>query len=239
MKLMYRLDAQAITLLTEVFLYESLSPSSKWSFINRLIVKLHNTNDARTFMDWRKIDRLPHAHSAINIVIPVRKHVKKFSKVKKSEIEYDLKYFTTKTVFKYEDTQGVIYPSTEPKSKDIMNKAEFIDKYELDGFNYQTVNDCIERLVPPTERYDNKLVRFLLVNMIICLYDPSQLEKMEKFDQIRKYEKNIIYYALSSLAYTAKTLESLLSIEGRTEIREQKNEYLATTPTTTLLTPQI
>jgi hypothetical protein len=50
---------------------------------------------------------------------------------------------------------------------------------------------------------------------------------MGQFDQIRKYDKNIIYYALSSLAYSAKVLESLLSIEGKTQIREQKNEYLS------------
>lgn len=223
---MYNLDESAIKLLTEVFLFESLSPSSNWSFINRLIVKLHDTNDARTFKDWLKIERLPHAHSAINIVVPVKQHVRKFSKTKKAEIQYDLRYFKVKTVFKYEDTIGSNYPSIESTSKLIMNKDEFIDKYELDNFDYAHVADCIEKLVPATERYDNELVRFLVTNIIVALYDPEQLGKMGKFDQIRKYDKNIIYYALSSLAYSAKVLESLLSIEGKTMIREQKNEYL-------------
>jgi hypothetical protein len=228
MNLIYKLDISAIKLLTEVFLLESLSPSSNWSFINRLIVKLHDTNDARTFDDWRKIDRLPHVHSAINIVIPVQQHVRKFSKLKDAEIEYNLRYFKTKPVYKYENTQGVNYPSIMSTSKFIMNKSEFIDKYELsDEFTYEEVSSCIEKLVPSTTKYDNKLVRFLVTNIIIALYDPIQLEKMGQFDQIRKYDKNIIYYALSSLAYSAKVLESLLSIEGKTQIREQKNEYLS------------
>lgn len=227
MNLIYKLDIPAIKLLTEIFLYESSSPCSKWSFINRLIVKLHGSNDARTFEEWRKIGRLPHVHSAISIVIPVKQHVKKFSKTKDAEIEYDLTYFKTKNVYKYEDTMGSEYPNIQPTTKFIMNKVEFIDKYELsEDFTYEEVQECVEKLIPSTTHYDNKLVRFLVTNIIVALYDPIQLEKMGQFDQIRKYEKNIIYYALSSLAYTAKMLESLLSIEGKTIIREQKNEYV-------------
>lgn len=228
MNVIYKLNPDNIKLLTDVFLIESLSPCSNWSFINRLIVKLHDTNDARPFTDWSKAERLPHVHSAINIVTPVRKHVRKYSKVKKKETEYNLRYFTTKTVYRYEDTKGASYPSIELGTKIIMNKDQFIDKYELDDFNYEEVHDCIQKLVPATNKYDNELVQFLVANMIICLYDPNELEKMQTFDQIKKYDKNIIYYALSSLSYAAKTLETLLSIDG-TKIREQKNEYLSST----------
>ena len=226
MNVIYKLNPTNIKLLTDVFLIESLSPCSNWSFINRLIVKLHDTNDARSFADWMRTERLPHAHSAINIVIPVQKHVKKFSKLKQKETEYDLRYFKTKTVFRYEDTIGANYPSIGLTAKKIMTKNEFVDKYELEEFNYEEVYDCVERLVPPTTRYDNELVRFLVLNMIVAIYNPQQLEKMQGFDQIRKYDKNIIYYALSSLTYSAKVLESLLSVQD-TLIREQKNEYLA------------
>lgn len=225
MNVIYNLNPTNIKLLTDVFLLESLSPCSNWSFINRLIVKLHDTNDARVFNDWSKVERLAHAHSAINIVIPVQKHVKKYSKAKKKETEYDLRFFRTKTVFRYEDTIGATYPSIELGVKVIMNKDEFMDKYELEDFNYEEICDCIDKVVPATTKYDNELVRFLVSHIILALYNPDELDKMQKFDQIKKYEKNIIYYALSSIAYSAKVLESMLSISG-TKIREQKNEYL-------------
>ncbi len=225
MHLIYKLDESAIKTLTEVFLIESLSPSSNWSFINRLIVKLHNTNDARSFDDWRKINRLPHVHSAISIITPVKKHVKKLNKKKDQELEYDLRYYTTKNVYRYEDTQGVEYPSIELKTKEIINKDDFMNMYEIDNLDYNTVKQCVTKLVPSTDRYDNELVRFLITNIIIGLYNPIELEKMEQFDQIKKYNKNIIYYALSSLAYSAKILEDLL-ITKDTQVREQKNEYL-------------
>lgn len=225
---MYNLDSGAINLLKEVFLFESLSPSSDWSFINRLIVKLHDTNDARSFNDWRKIDRLPHAHSAINIVIPMNQHVRKYSKTKKSEIEYDLRYFKTRTVFKYENTMGDNYPSIELKDKQIMYKDQFLLKCGLEQFDYELVAKYIESVIPATPRYDNELVRFLVTNIITAIYEPDKLCEMGKFDQIRLYHKNIIYYALSSLAYSAKILENLLAIEGVTQIREQKNEYVTT-----------
>ena len=225
MNVIYNLNPQNIKLLTDVFLIESLSPCSNWSFINRLIVKLHGTNDARVFNDWSKLNRLPHVHSAINIVIPVKKHVKKFSKTKKRETEYDLRFFKTKTVYRFEDTRGEVIPSIELGTKKVMSKSQFIDTYELDDFNYETVWECIEKLVPATDRYDNELVRFLVSHIILALYNPAELDKMTKFDQIRKYDKNIIYYALSSISYAAKSLENLLTIEG-TKIREQKNEYL-------------
>jgi hypothetical protein len=225
MHVIYNLNPTNIKLLTDVFLIESLSPCSNWSFINRLIVKLHDTNDARVFTDWSKVERLPHVHSAINIVIPVKKHVKKFSKLKQKETEYDLRFFKTKPVYRFEDTRGATYPSIELTTKTIMNKDEFMDKYELEDFNYEEVSECIEKLVPPTDKYDNELVRFLVSHIILALYNPDELDTMHKFDQIRKYEKNIIYYALSSISYAAKTLESLLTVQG-TKIREQKNEYL-------------
>ena len=136
-----------------------------------------------------------------------------------------MRFFKTKTVYRFEDTRGDIIPSIEIGTKKIMDKSEFIDRYELDDFNYETVWECIEKLVPATDRYDNELVRFLVSHIILALYNPNELEKMTKFDQIRKYDKNIIYYALSSISYAAKSLENLLTIEG-TKIREQKNEYL-------------
>lgn len=228
MKLIYNLNPSSIRLLTEVFLLQSLSPSSNWSFVNRLIVRLHETNDARSFDDWRKINRLPHVHSAFNIVYPVEKHVKKYSKQKKKETEYDLKYYTTRSVYRYEDTQGIEYPSIEIASKNIMDRNQFLDTYELDEITQKSISECIEKLVPATEKYDNKLVRFLVSNIIIALYNPEELDRMGHFEQIRKYDKNIIYYALSSLAYSAKVLENLLC-NNRTEIREQKNEYLSST----------
>lgn len=225
MNVIYNLNPTNIKLLTDVFLIESLSPCSNWSFINRLIAKLHDTNDARVFNDWSKVERLPHVHSSINIVIPVQKHVKKYSKAKKTETEYDLRFFKTKTVYRYEDTRGATYPSIELGIKKIMNKDEFIDKYELDDFNYEEVYECVEKLVPATDKYDNELVRFLVAHIILALYNPDELDNMKKFDQIRKYDKNIIYYALSSISFAAKTLESLLAT-NETKIREQKNEYL-------------
>ncbi len=225
MRVIYNLNPDNIKLLTDVFLIESLSPCSNWSYINRLIVKLHDTNDARPFTEWSKIQRLPHVHSAINIVTPIKKHVRKFSKAKQKETEYDLRYFTTKTVYRYEDTRGADYPSIELGYKVLMNKNEFMEKYEIEDFNYEEITECVMKLIPSNNKYDNELVRFLVANMIICLYDPVHLDNMEKFEYIKKYDKNIIYYALSSLSYAAKMLESLLAVP-ETKIREQKNEYL-------------
>jgi hypothetical protein len=79
-------------------------PSSNWSFMNRTIMFLSATIDARGFRQWKEADRwVKKGAKAIHILVPCFKKIKD----EDSDDEKDvLCYFKASPVFRYEDTDG-------------------------------------------------------------------------------------------------------------------------------------
>lgn len=79
-------------------------PSAKWSFLNRIIMFLHQTGDARGFKQWREKNRsIKKGSKAFYILCPCIYKVKDEEKDKEKLI---LKGFKPAPVFRYEDTEG-------------------------------------------------------------------------------------------------------------------------------------
>lgn len=79
------------------------TPSDKWSYINRMIMLLSGTIDARGIKQWNSVGRyVKQGSKAIYIVVPYF--------VKETHVEDDeneiLKGFMAKPVFKVENTEG-------------------------------------------------------------------------------------------------------------------------------------
>lgn len=90
-------------------------PSDKWSFLNRLLMYLNNTEDARGFRQWQEAGRyVKKGSKAFYIIAPMLKKVEKTTKTKteteavkadKQIIEV-LAGFKGIPVFRFEDTEG-------------------------------------------------------------------------------------------------------------------------------------
>jgi len=79
-------------------------PSNKWSFMNRLIVFLGGTCDARGFRQWKETGRrVKKGSKAIYILVPC--FDKRIDEETGEEI-LRLKFFKPAAVFRYEDTLG-------------------------------------------------------------------------------------------------------------------------------------
>ena len=97
-------------------------PSSKWSLINRILMFLSDTQDARGFRQWKEINRhVKKGAKAIHILVP--------RIVKRENEEGDeekLTGFMAKPVFKKEDTEGetVKYEQTELPNLPLIEKAK-------------------------------------------------------------------------------------------------------------------
>jgi len=80
-------------------------PSSKWSFMNRLIMYIGNTTDARGIRQWNKVGRkVKKGAKAIYILIP--RLIKTTSADEPEPERPILKGFLAKPVFRVEDTEG-------------------------------------------------------------------------------------------------------------------------------------
>ena len=91
-------------------------PSSRWSFLNRLIMYLSGTVDARGFRQWQQVGRSVKGGSkAFYIMVPriTRKETEK------DEEEQIVSGFLAKPVFKYEDTAGKPLKIKTPKLPDL------------------------------------------------------------------------------------------------------------------------
>ena len=76
-------------------------PASKWSLLNRTIMFLSGTGDARGFDQWKKVNRnVKKGAKAIAIFAP------RFVKHKEGEEDLILAGFLTVPVFRVEDTEG-------------------------------------------------------------------------------------------------------------------------------------
>ena len=78
-------------------------PIDRWSWGNRLIAWLNGTNDARTFLQWKKVNRyIKKGAHAFYILAPVNIKVEN----EDGEEEYRLVGFKGVPVFRIEDTEG-------------------------------------------------------------------------------------------------------------------------------------
>ncbi|MFH2066489.1 MAG: antirestriction protein [Pseudomonadota bacterium] len=96
------------------------TPSSKWSFTNRMLMFLSGTNDARGFRQWQQVNRIvKKGTKAIYIIVPC---IKKNDELEKETIVF----FKAMPVFKVEDTEGekLDYESIELPDLPLMEKAK-------------------------------------------------------------------------------------------------------------------
>jgi hypothetical protein len=79
-------------------------PSTQWSFMNRTIMFLSGTIDARGFRQWKEADRwVKKGARAIHILVPCFKKAKDEDTGDEKDVLY---YFKASPVFRYEDTDG-------------------------------------------------------------------------------------------------------------------------------------
>jgi antirestriction protein ArdC len=79
-------------------------PSSKWSLLNRTVMFLSGTQDARGYRQWKQVGRyVKKGSKAIYILVP---RITKTVDSRTGEEETMLKGFVCKPVFRVEDTDG-------------------------------------------------------------------------------------------------------------------------------------
>ena len=98
-------------------------PSAEWSLLNRTLMFLSGTMDARGYRQWQNVNRyVKKGSKAFYIIVP-------YLKVIKDELEerkYTLKGFGVKAVFRVEDTEGsdLEYENIELPDVPLMERAE-------------------------------------------------------------------------------------------------------------------
>ena len=98
-------------------------PSSKWSLINRIVMLLSDTQDARGFRQWKEVNRyVKKGAKAIHILVP--RIVKREND--EGDEEERLAGFMARPVFRKEDTEGetVEYERVELPNLPLMEKAK-------------------------------------------------------------------------------------------------------------------
>ena len=79
-------------------------PSSKWSLLNRTLMFLAGTQDARGFRQWKQVGRyVKKGSKAFYILVPC---IVKTENEENGEVENSLRGFMCKPVFRFEDTDG-------------------------------------------------------------------------------------------------------------------------------------
>jgi hypothetical protein len=83
-------------------------PSSKWSYLNQLIMLVNDSIDCRGFLQWKEINRnVKKGAKAIYILVPYMKNIENDKDNSgDSEAEPVLMGFMAKPVFRAEDTEG-------------------------------------------------------------------------------------------------------------------------------------
>lgn len=93
-------------------------PSEEWSYLNRILMWMSGTYDARGYRQWQKVGRhVKKGVTAIHIFAP---------RFKKKNDEEELLGFLQVPVFRYEDTEGepLDYKRTEINSLPLIEKAK-------------------------------------------------------------------------------------------------------------------
>jgi antirestriction protein ArdC len=79
-------------------------PSAKWSLLNRTLMFLAGTQDARGFRQWKQVGRyVKKGSKSFRILVPC---IVKTENEENGEIEKSLRGFMCKPVFRVEDTDG-------------------------------------------------------------------------------------------------------------------------------------
>jgi hypothetical protein len=100
------------------------TPSSKWSFVNRTLMFLSGTADARGFRQWKQVNRwVRKGAKAIHILVPCFKKEVDDETGEEKEV---LRFFKSMPVFMYEDTEGeeLDYRNIELPELPLMDKAK-------------------------------------------------------------------------------------------------------------------
>ena len=100
-----------IDTITRAALIPNTSPCVKWGPINRFLVALHGTSDARGFRQWQEAGRnVKKGAKALHILVP------RFKKMEEDDDEEHqiLIGFVSAPVFAVEDTEGDPLPETVP-----------------------------------------------------------------------------------------------------------------------------
>ena len=98
-------------------------PSTKWSFLNRTIMYLSGTMDARGFRQWKEAHRwVKKGSKAVYILVPCFKKITDENDGTKTEV---LNFFKASPVFRYEDTDGkdLDYRQIELPELPLMDRA--------------------------------------------------------------------------------------------------------------------
>ena len=99
-------------------------PSAKWSILNRIIMFLSGTNDARGFRQWNEVNRyVKKGSKGFYILVP---HIRKIENRDTGEEKAALVGFLTRAVFRYEDTDGepIIREEIELADLPLIERAE-------------------------------------------------------------------------------------------------------------------
>lgn len=99
-------------------------PSAKWSLLNRMLMFLAGTQDARGFRQWNHVNRyVKKGAKAFHIFVP---YIKTVEDEETGEEVQVLKGFLSKPVFRYEDTDGEPweYEPVEIPNLPLMDRAE-------------------------------------------------------------------------------------------------------------------
>lgn len=108
-------------------------PSAKWSLLNRILMFLAGTRDARGFRQWNKTSRyVKKGSKAFYILVP---NIKKVEDEETREETQVLKGFLCKPVFRYEDTDGEPLEYLELE----LPRLPLIERAEEWGVTVQTI----------------------------------------------------------------------------------------------------
>jgi len=98
-------------------------PSARWSLLNRTLMFLSATMDARGYKQWHNVNRyVKKGSKAFYIIVPYLKTIED----ELDERKYTLKGFGVKAVFRVEDTDGepLEYENIELPDVPLMERAE-------------------------------------------------------------------------------------------------------------------
>lgn len=101
-------------------------PSSKWSFLNRTIIALSGTGDARGFRQWKQASRyVKKGSKAVYILVPYLAKKKGKADTNGDDDKEILIGFSAKPVFRVEDTDGeaLDYQEIELPDLPLLEKA--------------------------------------------------------------------------------------------------------------------
>ncbi len=120
-------------------------PSDKWSFLNRILMYLNNTEDARGFKQWQAVGRyVTKGSKAFYILAPIFKKVIDEKTLEEKQI---LAGFKAVPVFRFEDTEGAplikenFKPNIPYEFKGIIQELNLkIDAVRFNGAVYGSYN---------------------------------------------------------------------------------------------------